>query len=196
MVGYHPQVGHPTSQGQGWSPSIPGMVTYQPQVSHIPKYCCPASQGWSPMIPSMVTHHPKLLKSDKTQRLQLSKEFDTSAAQLVTLMFRLCVLNNLETLLCCMQFSLLRIFIKVQKYMKRTSAELGNWASSQCLSSQYSVLNGQQFQWTSLCKLFKQGIKIIIIRKFQLSYSWGETLVYISNITKSNRHENSVLRHH
>ena len=30
MVGYHPLDGHPPSQGQGWSPSIPGMVTYQP----------------------------------------------------------------------------------------------------------------------------------------------------------------------
>ena len=35
------------------------------------------------MIPSIVTHDPKLLKSDKTQGLQLNKEFDTSTAQLV-----------------------------------------------------------------------------------------------------------------
>ena len=81
-----------------WSPTIPRtrMVTQYPRddhlqalgwstiiQNHIPKYCCPASQGWSPMIPSMVTHHPKLLKSNKTQQLQLNKEFDTSAAQLV-----------------------------------------------------------------------------------------------------------------
>ena len=81
-----------------WSPTIPRirMVTHYPRdnhlstlcwspiiQNHIPKYCCPASQGWSPMIPSMVTHHPKLLKSDKTLQLQLNKEFDTSAAQLV-----------------------------------------------------------------------------------------------------------------
>ena len=65
MVGYHPLDGHPPSQGQGWSPSIPGMVT---------------ALGWSPIIQSMVTHHPKL----QTQRLQLNKEFDTSAAQLVS----------------------------------------------------------------------------------------------------------------
>ena len=141
MVGYHPLDGHPLFQGQGWSPIIPGIVTYQPYVvhplyritfqnivaqlskdghlrsqawsptiprtrivtqhpqdghlsalgwspiiqNHIPKYCCPAFQGWSPTIQSMVTHHPKLLKSDKTQQLQLNKEFDTSAAQLVHL---------------------------------------------------------------------------------------------------------------
>ena len=35
------------------------------------------------MIPSMVTHNPKLLKFDQIQQLQLNKEFDTSAAQLV-----------------------------------------------------------------------------------------------------------------
>ena len=39
------------------------------------------------MITSMVTHHPKLLKSGKTCRLQLNKEFDTSAAQLVGVFF-------------------------------------------------------------------------------------------------------------
>ena len=34
MVGYHPLDGHSPSQGQGWSPIIPGMVTYQPYVGH------------------------------------------------------------------------------------------------------------------------------------------------------------------
>ena len=46
------------------------------------------------MIPSMVTHHPKLLKSDKTLQLQLNKEFDTSAAQLVHFKILSCYQNE------------------------------------------------------------------------------------------------------
>ena len=76
MVNQHPRDGHLSALGL--SPIIQ---------NHPPKYCRPASQGWSPMITSMVTHHPKLLKSDKTEQLQLNKEFDTSAAQLVIVIF-------------------------------------------------------------------------------------------------------------
>ena len=63
MVGYHPLNGHPPSQRQGWSPSIPRMVTYQPLVSQplskitlpnivteLPKDGHPQSQAWSPTI--------------------------------------------------------------------------------------------------------------------------------------------------
>ena len=63
MVSYHPLDGHPPSQGQGWSPIIPGMVTYQPYVGHplsritfpnivtqLPKDGHPWSQAWSPTI--------------------------------------------------------------------------------------------------------------------------------------------------
>ena len=63
MVSYHPLDGHPSFQGQGWSPSIPEMVTYQPEVGHplsritfpnivaqLPKDGHPWSQAWSPTI--------------------------------------------------------------------------------------------------------------------------------------------------
>ena len=76
MVTQHPQDGHLSALG--WSPIIQ---------NQLPKYCRPASQGWSPTIQSMITHHTKLLKSDKTLELQLNKEFDTSAAQLVNYFF-------------------------------------------------------------------------------------------------------------
>ena len=95
----------------GWSPTIPRtwMVTQHPRDGHIsalgwspiiqnylPKQCCPASQGWSPTIPSMVTHHPKLLQSDQTQQLQLNKEFDTSAAQLVFIQFHISLCIDIQ----------------------------------------------------------------------------------------------------
>ena len=85
MVNHHPKDkdGHPASPG--WSPISLRLVThYSKSPSQI---LSPASQGWSTMIPSMVTHHPKLLKFDKTLQLQLNKEFDTSAAQLVYNLF-------------------------------------------------------------------------------------------------------------
>ena len=62
-LGYHPLDGHPPSQGQGWSPIVPGIVTYQPYIGHalyrvtfpnivaqLPKDGHPQSQVWSPTI--------------------------------------------------------------------------------------------------------------------------------------------------
>ena len=94
MVNHNPKDkdGHPASPG--WSPISLRLVMYYSKSPS--QLLFPASQGWSPMIPSTVTHHPKILKSDKTLQLQLNKEFDTSAAQLVFSIFLGGTLSNLD----------------------------------------------------------------------------------------------------
>ena len=55
VVSYHSLDGHPPSQGQGWSPSIPRlrMFTQNLQNGH------PASPGWAPINLMLVTHYSK-----------------------------------------------------------------------------------------------------------------------------------------
>ena len=61
MVGYHPLDGHPPSQGQGWSSSIPGghqpslgqplsKITFTNIDAQRPKDGHQQSQAWSPTI--------------------------------------------------------------------------------------------------------------------------------------------------
>ena len=85
IVSSHPLDGHPPSKGQGWSPSIPGMVAYQPKVYHplfkitipsivaqLPKDGHPWSKAWS----STIKNYWNLIKprySNQTRSLTLAQ---------------------------------------------------------------------------------------------------------------------------
>ena len=72
----------------GWSPTIPRIVTHHPKYgTNLPKDGHQFSKDWSPSITKMVKHNFSQDSHPPFQDGQLDLEFDSSAAQLVTVVF-------------------------------------------------------------------------------------------------------------